>query len=106
MKINEGKMGGEKDFLVDRPTIELIDCEVQKPVGSGELELRLGTLGAGVIMQPNGNPRILVDIRHPDGTALAAILNSDHLREFVAILVDANKAAIGAQRNSLESTRQ
>ena len=106
MKTNEGILGAKDEVLIDRPMIDLIDVEVQHPTRSGDLETRLGTIGAGVVMQPNGNPRILLDVRHPDDTALAVILNGEALHTLIQILFDANNAAAKAQRNSIESTRQ
>lgn len=106
MKINQGILDGEASVVVDRPTIEVIDVEVQHPVRSGALATDLGTVGVGIIMQPNGAPRILMDVRHPDDTALSIVLNGDALAELIAMLTDANAAAALAQRESLESTRQ
>jgi hypothetical protein len=106
IKINEGMMGGESEVLVDRPVITVIDCEVQHIVGQGDLDHHLGYVGICVIMQPNGNPRLAMDVRHADGTALIAIMNGPLSLELAEMLVNACDAASDAQQASIESTRQ
>lgn len=106
MKLNEGRIGSNNDVLVDRPAIELFDVEVQHPVGRGNLTLELGTIGAGIVMQPTGNPRVILMITHPDNTGLSVILNGRELHELISLLADANRAAGKAQQASVKSTRQ
>jgi hypothetical protein len=79
----------EGQAFVDNPKITLIDVEVQHPTGKGEFSFQSGTLGAAIIIQPSGQPKVVLRIGHPDNSSLAAFLRSEDLLEFIDILLEA-----------------
>lgn len=76
------------------PDLEGIACEVQHSVGQGEFETRPGMFGFGVLVLPTGQPRIVCQLKHADGTSLSATLK-DAVDSAVVLecLVDAMKEA-------------
>lgn len=60
----------------EAPELEGIVCEVQHSVGQGEFTTELGSFGFGVIILPTGQPRVVCQIKHADGTSLGATLKT------------------------------
>jgi hypothetical protein len=89
---NEGILDGHT-VLIDRPTIQVIDCEVQHPTSRGGLTHIKGTLGVGLIIQPSGQPKIMLKIEHADGANLVAFVDRAELVEFCSMLMDADDQA-------------
>lgn len=106
VKATETRIETESSVIIDSPVETVIDVEVQHPVTAGQLSNSLGTFGAFVAIQPNGQPRVVVRIAHDDGTSLIAVMKSDEIIEAVEILVEAHNLANESQRDAKGATRQ
>lgn len=56
------------------PMMEGLRCEVQHSAGKGEFTSEPGMLGVGVVIMPSGQPRLIVQAKHADGTSLNVVL--------------------------------
>lgn len=71
----ETRMGEEDGQLIhEAPNLEGIVCEVQHSVGQGAFTREHGSLGIGVVILPTGQPRVILQVKHADGTSLGATL--------------------------------
>lgn len=78
----------------EAPALEGIVCEVQHPVGGGEFTNEKGSFGCGVIVLPTGQPRVIVQIKHADGTSLGATLkDATDAAIMISCLMDAAQEA-------------
>jgi hypothetical protein len=90
----EARMAGPDRVVHQAPNLEGIVCEVQHAVNKGDFTLEPGSLGIGVTILPTGQPRIILQVKHADGTSLGAMLK-DALAcaTVMECLLDAHKEA-------------
>jgi hypothetical protein len=67
-------------YNIDHPELEGVECQIQHGNQAGVIAL--GTLAVGVIIGPDGLPRMLVQSKHSDGAGLVAVLR---MEEFVTL---------------------
>jgi hypothetical protein len=73
-------------FNIDAPSLTGIAVQVQHGGGMGTD--KLGTIGVGVIIYPNGTPRMSVQVKHADGTSLGVTMNRTEFLELAAIMTE------------------
>lgn len=84
-----------------QPELLGIACQIQHPVKSGKPKAEhLGMLGAGIVLTPDG-PIIMLQMQHPDGTSLGAILQGEDYNAFAEIYIP-----LGPQANLLATKSQ
>lgn len=108
MKVNQGIIGDSvNQVTINKPMMEVLNCEVQKPVTQGDLVVDNGTVATGVVIMPSGQPRVVMILTHPDGTALTAVLASGAaVNELASMLFDARAAAQRAVAEIGKVTKQ
>lgn len=79
--------------LLDAPLLNGIELEVQHPTAGGEMTDDLGSIGFGVILMPNGQPRVVGQIKHADGTSLCLTLLKPHMTTLRKILATCDAEA-------------
>lgn len=85
---------GGQSVVYHHPTMEGFDCEVQHSLASGKpVTDKPGLIGVGVVTLPTGQPRLVVQIKHPDGTSVSATLKGRDLRTLIECLTDAGNEA-------------
>ena len=89
--------------VFDHPALEGITCQVQHSVGSGKPHsTEPGTVGVGVVTLPTGQPRLVMQIKHADGTSMACIMMAAECMTIVDCISDAailaQQIATGADR--------
>lgn len=93
---SEGQITPDGQVAYHRPPLEGIVTEVQHSIESRKPVTTMpGMVGAGVVVLPTGQPRVIIQVKHPDGTSLAAILNAQCLATITEILEDGGKKAQG-----------
>lgn len=95
MKRNQGIVGEDtKQVKIEKPMMEMIDCEVQKPIGQGPLSVKNGTVATGIAILPSGQPRVMMIVTHADGTSLNAVFaGAAEVAELASMLLDASAEA-------------
>lgn len=89
------------------PPMEGVTCEVQHNLASGKpFCAEPGVLGVGVVVLPTGQPRIVLQIKHSDGTSLSATLLNSGLLTIMECLVDAHRTAQSLADASAKAARQ
>lgn len=75
---------------VVQPMMEGANIEVQHSYASGKpYTAERGLWGVGVVTMPNGQPRIIMQVKHADGTSLSMTLKSDDMLMIVDSLIEA-----------------
>lgn len=74
--MTEGRITDDgKSVIYNRPEMEGVALEVQHSVQSGKpFCAEPGLCGVGVVTLPTGQPRVVLQIKHSDGTSLSATL--------------------------------
>jgi hypothetical protein len=74
--MTEGRFAPDgKSVIFNAPEMEGVECEVQHSVRSGKGFCPTpGLCGVGVVTLPTGQPRVVLQIKHSDGTSLSATL--------------------------------
>jgi hypothetical protein len=93
---------GRVYFDLPAPDLEGVHCQVQRG-GFGNAVDDKGTLGVGAILWPDGKSRMIVQIRHADGSNLAAILDEDEFLAIVDCIVSAGEKAESIERAAVVS---
>ena len=105
MKANETTLDGGT-VLIDRPVITVIDCEVQHPTSQGEFTNIDGLIGVAVLIQPTGQPKLMLHIEHSDGTKLSTFLHPSYSVELIEMLIDAHHRCSRISMSAQQETRQ
>lgn len=93
---NEARLVGDDLVECAAPKLSGIECEVQYGLRSGKPIADLpGTVAFGTIVLPTGQPRVIVQISHPDGTSLAGIVRGR--AEFATLAECLRDAGLQAQ---------
>lgn len=86
----EGTIIDGETVVYQQPQMEGVQCEVQHSLKSGKpMTKERGIMGVGVVTLPTGQPRLIVQIKHPDGTSLSATLMATGALTMVDCLIDA-----------------
>ncbi|MFL6864055.1 MAG: hypothetical protein ACJ8DZ_13760 [Allosphingosinicella sp.] len=94
MRATEARIAGPGHCVSDPPELDGIACEVQHSFGKGEFTNERGTFGCGVLVLPTGQPRVVVQIKHADGSCLGATLkDAIDITTVVSCLLDAAREA-------------
>lgn len=94
--MSEGRIvDGGKSVVFNSPELEGISCEVQHSIASGKPFCPdPGMCGVGVVVLPTGQPRLVLQIKHHDGTSLSATLaSSGATLALLECIVDAQSEA-------------
>ena len=92
--MTEGTIIDDATVLFRHPTLEGIACEVQHSVQSNKPRATdLGSIGAGIVTLPTGQPRIILQVKHADSDSLAAVLRHDDALTVIEVLIDAVRRA-------------
>jgi hypothetical protein len=106
MPQNEAKITGPDMCAVDYPNLEGVEVEVQHALGQGGPAEGLGMFGFGVITMPNGQPRVLAQIRHHDGSSLGSILKAGDVQTLREVLADCEATAQAISLAADQATKQ
>lgn len=89
---SEGEITSDgQSVIFHQPDLEGVQTEVQHSVKSGKpFEPRPGMVGFGVVILPTGQPRIVMQIKHADGTSLGASFIKDTLIALLECACDAS----------------
>lgn len=83
-----------KSVVFPGPEMEGFDCEVQHTMSTGKpYTAERGMMGFGVVTLPTGQPRVVMQVRHPDGESLSVTLTSVDVALLASCLFDAAGAA-------------
>lgn len=95
--MTEGRISEDgKSVIYPQPELEGIACEVQHSVQSGKpFTAEPGMIGAGVVVMPTGEPRVILQTKHADGTSLSGTLRFPDLMLLLECMVDAGRTAQG-----------
>lgn len=81
-------------FVLERPELMGVQCEIQHPLGGDKPRTEEpGMLGAGQFSAPDGIQRVLVQMNHPDGTSMGAMLQRETFASFAECLTEAGELA-------------
>lgn len=96
-----------KSVIFHAPEMEGISCKVQHSVASGKPQCpEPGMLGVGVVVLPTGQPRVVLQIKHADGTSLSASMLQSGLVTVMECLVDAFATAQALADKTATAVRQ
>lgn len=98
----------QPDGSVQFPSLKLegFSCEVQHSVNSGRpMTDEDGTVDVGVMVMPGGQPRVILQIQHPDGTSMAASLLKAEVMMLNACVADAEARATSVARSATKAPR-
>lgn len=89
--MSEGRITDDGQSVVfNFPEMEGVQCEVQHTLSSGKpFSPEPGMCGVGVVILPTGQPRLLIQIKHADGTSLGATWLNSHATVMLECIVDA-----------------
>ncbi len=79
-EVTESTVDGDY-FRADIPVFDGIQVQVQRPLGVAEPTREPGVLGMA-ITSLNNEPHVFLNIRHPDGTSLSAVMG---IEDFAAL---------------------
>ena len=96
--MNEGRISEDgRSVLFGPPELEGVMCEIQHGSASPDTIKPItevpGTLGAGVLILPSGQPRVVIQLKHPDGTSLGCVLDAASCRTVLECIIDAGVRA-------------
>jgi hypothetical protein len=103
---HESDMAGEGRCLVEALKLTVFDCEVQHPASKGPFTPDKGIVGLAVVILPTGQPKIVLEIRHPDGTALHANLGGGEVATLERTLAEKDAEATQISGAAGKATRQ
>jgi hypothetical protein len=84
-------------YNVDHPELEGLECQVQRGNQAGVPDP--GLVGVGVIIGPDGQPRVLLQMKHADGESLISVLRVDEFFVLAGCMAEvAGKAGDIARR--------
>lgn len=79
-----------KSVIYNAPDMEGVCVEVQHSVQSGKPFCPdFGMCGVGVVTMPTGQPRLVLQTKHADGTSLGATLTETSALTLLECIVDA-----------------
>src|SRR4051794_26352569 len=71
---------------VRRPKMSGIQCSIQHPLKSGKpASPAVGLCGAGVVLRPGDRAAVMLQLKHADGTSLAALVEPEDFAALVDI---------------------
>lgn len=93
--MTEGRITEDgKSVIYERPDMAGLACEVQHSVRSGKpFCSEPGMYGVGVVVMPTGQPRLVLQVKHADGTCLGATLLADGAMILLECIADAMEEA-------------
>jgi hypothetical protein len=98
---------GGGSVIFEHPTLEGISCEVQHNVQSGKPHTsESGLIGVGVVTLPTGQPRLILQVKHPDGTSLGGVLNAGDATTIMECIADAMIEAQAIADRADQAVRQ
>jgi hypothetical protein len=89
--MTEGRIAEDgKSVIYNFPEMEGVICEVQHSLKSGKgFCPDPGMCGVGVVTMPTGQPRLILQIKHADGTSLGATLTESRALAILECIADA-----------------
>lgn len=76
--------------IFSRPSLEGIEAQVQHTMATGKPYTDApGSCGVGVVTLPTGQPRVIFQVKHADGSSLAVIMKAGDAETVRECLVDA-----------------
>lgn len=93
--MTEGKITEDgRSVVFNKPEMEGVVCEVQHSIQSGKpFCADPGLCGVGVVTLPTGEPRLVLQIKHADGTSISATLLESTAIMVLECLADAMNEA-------------
>lgn len=106
--MTEGKIVADgRSVVFNHPEMEGLTCEVQHSLKSGKPFCPdPGLIGVGVVVLPTGQPRLVLQIKHADGTSVSATLKGPDLRLLLECLDDAAEKAEAIAKAATTALRQ
>lgn len=96
-----------KTVVFPGPVMEGFDCEVQHTMQTGKPYTdKRGMLGFGVVVLPTGQPRVVMQVKHPDGSSLSAALKREDVALLFECLIDAAQNAEAKASDAAGAARQ
>lgn len=94
-----------KTVVFPGPVMEGLACEVQHTMSTGRpYTAESGQCGFGTVTLPTGQPRVVMQVRHPDGSSLSVTLKFDDVEVMLECLLetaaDAHDMAEAASRTA------
>lgn len=92
--ISQGILQANGETVVAQPELEGFAAEIQHTVATGRpYTPEQGLIGAGVIVMPTGQPRIVLRLKHPDGSSVSATLKAQDALLLIEILTETMDSA-------------
>lgn len=89
------------------PDMDGLICEVQHSARSGKpVSVEHGLCGYGVVIMPNGQPKVLLQVKHADGTSLSVPLQIADAATLLECLTGAIATALTLSRTAHSATKQ
>lgn len=86
-------------------TFKGFHCQVQH-ADNAEIDRREGIVGLKTVTMPDGQPMVLLNIRHADGTSICAVLDSTKFMQLTALMMSASQEAAVLSRQAAQATVQ
>lgn len=104
----EGKISDDGNSVIfTQPLLEGTIAQVQHGLSTGRAFTDTpGTCGCGVVTLPTGQPRVILQVKHSDGTTLAVIMGKTDAQIIADCLSDAMERAQAIADTADKAVRQ
>lgn len=100
----QGVLGSDGFVHFARSHLQGVNCEVHHGDGGGDAGSE--SCGVGVIIMPTGQPRVVVQVKHIDGSSLTAVLLKFDAEVLIECLEEARDKADALAEAAMTATKQ